>query len=495
MMTKRAVIQPKLQFCTIEDLMPKEHFLRDVYNAINFDFIYDRVEHLYSAVGRPSIAPVIIAKIFLIGYLYDIASERKLMSEIQVNIAYRWFLGIDLDEAVPDHSTLSQLRRRKFNDSRIFEDIFDEIVKKCIEIGLVTGETLLTDSTHLRANAANDRRETITVKQRPSEYMQKLDEIVLAEGLIKELGNPKEDCKEVTKKLQRSYKEVTKSITDPDCGILSRPGKPTGFHYLSHQTIDGNSGIITDVHVTPANTTDHQHHANRIKYQIGKFGFNTKEVGADAGYDEPEIHAEALERNIKTYIPRKDRGIKEDDGTYTRDDFHYDSLQDVYICPNDCILKFSTFKKGRGIKRYASKTSDCRNCPLKSKCLSGKKKIRYIERSYHWTQYEKQHENDTTERYMEVQRLRKIWCEGTFSHQKARHCMIRAKMRGIVQTTGQCLLSACAVNLKRMIKWMNNTTSQSLNSILPIPLAYLRAFLCPFVNSSVLLLSRCFVDR
>ena len=469
MMTKRAVIQPKLQFCTIEDLMPKEHFLRDVYNAINFDFIYDGVSHLYSTVGRPSIDPVIIAKIYLIGYLYDIASERKLMSEIQVNIAYRWFLGIDLDEAVPDHSTLSQLRRRKFNDSRIFEDIFDEIVKKCIEIGFVTGETLLTDSTHLRANVANDRRETIIVKQRPSEYMQKLDEIALAEGLIKELGEPKEN-----------YNEVTKSITDPDCGILSRPGKPTGFHYLNHQTIDGGSGIITDVHVTSANTTDHQHHANRIKYQIGKFGFNTKEVGADAGYDEPEIHAVALERNIKTYIPRKDRAIKEADGTYRRDDFQYDSRQDVYICPNGCVLKFSTFKKGRGTKRYASKISDCRNCPLKGKCLSGKKNIRYIERSYYWTQYEKQHENDTTERYMEVQRLRKIWCEGTFSHQKARHCMIRAKMRGIAQTTGQCLLSACAVNLKRMIKWMNSTTSQSFNSVLPITLARSWAFFMPF---------------
>ena len=100
--------------------MPKEHFLRDVYNAINFDFVYDRVEHLYSDIGRPSIDPVVIAKIFLIGYLYDIDSERKLMNEIQVNIAYRWFLGIDLDEPVPDHSTLLQLRRRKFNDSRIF---------------------------------------------------------------------------------------------------------------------------------------------------------------------------------------------------------------------------------------------------------------------------------------------------------------------------------------------------------------------------------------
>ena len=472
MMTKRVAVQPKIQFITIEDLMPKEHFLRDVYNEINFDFIYDRVEHLYSAVGRPSIDPVIIAKIFLIGYFYDIFSERRLMNEIQVNIAYRWFLGIDLDEAVPDHSTLSQLRRRKFNDSRIFEDIFDEIVRKCIEIGLETGETLLTDSTHLRANAANDKRETVVVTQEPSDYMKRLDQAALAEGLIKELGEPKTE-----------EKAVTKSITDPDCGILARPGKPT----VNHQTIDGGSGIITDVHVTPANAADHTHHSPRIKHQIEKFGFDTKAVVGDAGYDEPEIHADMLEMCIDTYIPRKDRGVRTDDGMFSRNDFIYDHHSDTYICPNGCTLKFSTFKKGKGAKRYSSKTSDCRGCPLKAKCLSGNMEKKSIERSYHWTEYEKQHENDITDKYLEVQRLRKIWCEGTFAHQKARHCMTRAKMRGIAQTTGQCLLSACAVNIKRMIKWMkgrSGTPQKWLKLTFFYRLSNRRAFLCQFVNSS-----------
>jgi len=135
--------------------MPQKHFLRNVDSTLDFNFVYEKVGHLYSAVGRQPIDPVIIVKMLLIGYLYGIYSERRLMNEIQVNIAYRWFLGIDLDEAVPDHSTLSQLRRRKFNDSRLFEDIFDEITRKCVEIGLVTGATLLTDSTHVRANAAN----------------------------------------------------------------------------------------------------------------------------------------------------------------------------------------------------------------------------------------------------------------------------------------------------------------------------------------------------
>ena len=476
MMTKRTAIQPKIQFLTIEDLMPEEHFLRDAYKAIDFNFVYDKVEHLYSSVGRPSIDPVIIVKMLLIGYFYGIFSERKLMNEIQVNIAYRWFLGMDLDEAIPDHSTLSQLRRRKFNDSRLFEDIFDEIVRKCIEIGLVKGEVLLTDSTHIRANTANDKREVIEVKVEPSAYMKKLDETALAEGLIKELSELKDETK-----------QVTKSTTDPDCGILNRPGKPTGFHYLNHQTVDGGSGIITDVHVTPANTTDHAHHAPRIKYQIEKFGFDTKAVGGDAGYDEPEIHADMLAMGISTYIPRKARGFSEDDGIFTRDDFLYNHSLDAYICPNGCILNYKSFKKGGGAKRHTSKTSDCAKCPLREKCLRGKQKSRRIERSYHWTEYEKQHENDGSDRYLGVQRLRKIWCEGTFSHQKARHCMIRAKMRGIVQTTGQCLLSACAVNLKRMIKWMKSRNMNSQKSILPylpFAIARLRAFFMPLLSTA-----------
>jgi len=444
MMTQRAYIQPKMQFCTIEDLMPQEHFLRDVEAAVDFSFVYDKVSHLYSSVGRPSIDPVIIVKTLMLGYLYGIFSERKLVSEIQVNIAYRWFLGIDLDEAVPDHSTLSQLRRRKFNSSRLFEDIFDEIVWKCVDAGFLTGEMLLTDSTHIRANASNEKKETITVSHEPSAYMKRLDEAALADGLIKDINPPK--CKTA---------EQTKSLTDPDCGMMSRPGKPAGFHYLNHQTVDGDSGVITDVHVTPGNVADHSSHATRIKYQIDKFGFQTQAVGGDAGYDEPEIHAEMFKRGIKTHIPLKDRGTKEDDGMFTKGAITYDPALDVYICPNGCLLRFSSFKKGRGMKRYCSRVADCSDCPFKGNCIAGKGKIKSIERSYHWSEYEKQHENDFTERYFEVHKLRKIWCEGTFSHQKARHCLSRAKMRGLAQTTGQCLLSACAVNLKRLIKWLN----------------------------------------
>jgi IS5 family transposase len=327
---------------------------------------------------------------------------------------------------------------------------------------MVNGKKLLTDSTHIKADVANHKRETITVTQELSEYMQKLDEAALADGLIKEVSKPKE-----------TPRNVTKSTTDPDSGILKRPGKPGGFHYLNHQTVDGDSGIITDVHVTAANTTDHQHHAERIKHQLEKFGFSTEAVGGDSGYDEPEMHAEMLKLGIKAYITRKARGTKKED-TYSRSDFTYIKEQDAYICPYGRTLKFSTFKKGQGTKRYSSKVADCRNCPLKDKCISGSGKVKHIEHSYHYLEYEEQHLNDTTSMFLEVQRLRNIWCEGTFSHQKARHCLSKAKMRGIVQTKGQCLLSACAVNIKRLIKWAKKLPLNSVSFAFWAFLAYLR---------------------
>ena len=142
---------------------------------MDFSFIYDIVEPLYARVGRPSIDPVLLVKKLLLGYFYGIPSERKLEQEVRVNIAFRWFLGIDFDEPVPDHSTISQLRRRKFGGTTLFQDIFDEVVRKCMAAGLVSGKLLLTDSTHILANAAKEKREVIEVPDTPSEYVKKLD--------------------------------------------------------------------------------------------------------------------------------------------------------------------------------------------------------------------------------------------------------------------------------------------------------------------------------
>ena len=437
--------QMKMCLVTLEDLMPQEHFLRDLDRCVDFNFIYDKVEALYSNTGRPSVDPVMLIKMMLIGYLYGIESERRLEQEVRVNIAYRWFLGIELDEPVPDHSTISQLRRRKFSGTTIFQDIFDEIVRKCMEEGLVTGKLLLTDSTHIRANARNDLREVIEVPDTPSEYMQKLDREAFEMGLIKEPVVYPEKTK-----------SVTKSITDPDSGLLNRPGKPNAFCYLDHQTTDAKNGIITDVFVTPANVNDCSPHTERLEHQIDKFGFETESVCADAGYDNAEVYDAMLKRNIKTYIPRRQKPVVncnyEED--FNPGNFQYDSNKNVYICPAGKELHYRSYLKQKGYKRYVAKKKDCMSCPYKEQCIGKSNNSRKIERNMHEEARREQAKNNGTTEYYEAMRLRKIWCEGNFSHQKEQHNLRRTFKRGIEKITEQCLLSACALNLKRLVKAM-----------------------------------------
>lgn len=434
--------QMKMSFVTLEELMPQEHFLRDLDKFVDFDFIYDNVADLYSNTGRPSIDPVVMIKMLLIGYIYGIDSERKLEQELTVNIAYRWFLGIDFDERVPDHSTISQLRRRKFDGTTVFRDVFDEIVRKCIEAGLIDGKLLLTDSTHIRANARNDLREVIEVPDTPTEYMQKLDREAYELGLIKE---PVEYDTAKTK-------EVTKSITDPECGLMKRPGKPIGFHYLDHQTCDSKHGIITDVFVTAGNVHDSTPHTARLKYQINKFDLKTEAICADASYDSGEVYDSMLKLNIKTFIPEMSRsGTPNYESEFDPKNFTYCETEDKIICPAGNELTFSTYRKKDRRKRYSAGKSDCKECPHKNQCIGNSKNPRNVDRSLHEEARSVQRKNLNSPEYNAAMRLRQIWCEGNFSHQKERHNLRRTRKRGIERVTEQCLLSACALNLKRLV--------------------------------------------
>ena len=170
--------QGKSEFVYIEDLVPQDHLLRKVEKCIKFSFIYDKVKGLYSDKGRPCLDPVVLFKMMLIGYLFGIRSERQLEQEIRVNVAYRWFLGLGLTDVVPDHSTISQNRRRRFNDSDVFQEVFDEIVRQAINSGLVGGQYLFTDSTHLKASANRNRREVVEVDQAPRDYVAELEAAV-----------------------------------------------------------------------------------------------------------------------------------------------------------------------------------------------------------------------------------------------------------------------------------------------------------------------------
>jgi transposase len=458
MMGKDIHMQGQFIFVDLNEFIPEDHLLRAIKNMIDFSFIYEKVDHLYSPIGRRSIDPVMLIKMLLLGYLYGIPSERKLEQEVKMNLAYRWFLGLDLGSSIPDHSTLSQNRRRRFKDSSLFQKIFDTIVSRCIAEGLVTGDVIVTDSTHIKASASRNKAEKITVEKKPSDYLLALEreaqrlEVDL-EAKRKQLG--KEKCGKKAKPRERTVKaEVVRSTTDPDAGLLDRPNKPGGFHYLNHTSIDAKHGIITDVFVTAGNVNDHVPYIERLRMQKEKFGLNIEKVGADKGYDHPEVHYGLEQLGILGYIPPIETNYGGD--AINRKEFTYHEDNDIFVCPVGNVLRFTHLAKSKTKNKigkvYAAKTKDCANCPIRQQCFGKSGKFRTIQVALFQDIVVRNRDRSRTPDYYQVQRLRRIWCEGTFGIQKAHHNLNKTYKRGIEKVKEQCLLSALAINIKRIIK-------------------------------------------
>ena len=239
-------MQLAMHMVTIEDLMPREHFLRKLEATLDLSFVYEETARLYSRkLGRPPIDPVVIVKYLLVGFLYGIPSERQIEQRIQTDIALRWYLGLDLFDRVPDHSTVSQLRRRKPSFRKVFRRLFEEVVGQCVEKGLVSGRMVGADSTHVRANASRASEELVEVAEEAGVYWERLDDYE-EEGLEELERRTGKRRKKRTKQIKRDNRRTHKRVsrTDPESGHLKRPGKPEGPHYLSHQVVDSDYGII-----------------------------------------------------------------------------------------------------------------------------------------------------------------------------------------------------------------------------------------------------------
>ncbi|KGW55877.1 hypothetical protein Y029_208 [Burkholderia pseudomallei MSHR303] len=271
--------QHELEMVTLEELVPKDHLLRQIDAAVDFEFIRAKVAHLYCADnGRPALDPVVMFKLLLIGYLFGVRSERQLMREVQVNVAYRWFARFRLTDKVPDASTFSQNRRRRFTDTTVYQEIFDEIVRQAIKRGLVDGRVLYTDSTHLKANANKGKFDVVKLEQTPAAYTEALNAAVDADRAAHGRKPLDRDDDEPP-----SSKDTKLSRTDPDSGYMVRDDKPKGFFYLDHRTVDAKHAIITDTHVTPASVHDSQPYLDRLDRQRERFEFKVEAVGLGCG--------------------------------------------------------------------------------------------------------------------------------------------------------------------------------------------------------------------
>ena len=449
-------MQLEMHMVTIEDLMPREHFLRKLEAALDLSFVYEETAPLYSKkYGRPAIDPVVIVKYLLVGFLYGIPSERQIERRVQTDIALRWYLGLDLFDRVPDHSTVSQLRRRKPSFRKVFRRLFEEVVGQCIEKGLVSGRVVGADSTHVRANASRASEELVEAAEEAGVYWERLDDYE-EEGLEELERRTGKRRKKRTKQIKRDNRRTHKRVsrTDPESGHLKRPGKPEGPHYLAHQAVDSDYGIIVSQTVTAGDVNDSVPFLGLIEH-IHENVVPIQAATADAAYDFPLAHRALGELGIGFFV-RPQKTAARVSVQFTRDDFCRDENRDVYLCPigkDLCLRRLARSASGL-FWEYQADKRDCALCPLRGKCLqeSDKRGARKVSVSYFAADRQRNLKRSHEPAYREALKLRQVWCEGSFSAQKREHNLVRVLRRGLEAAEDHCLLSATALNLKRMIK-------------------------------------------
>lgn len=441
--------QQKLEMVYIENLVPQDHLLRGIDKYIDFSFIRDLTKDLYCLDnGRPGLDPIILFKMLFIGYLYGIRSERQLVKDIEVNVAYRWFLGMSLTDKIPSHSTISQNRRRRFNKSTVAQDIFDEIVLQAMSAGLVGGKVLYSDSTHLKANANKRKLVKKQVQVSVKEYIDTLE----ADIETDRIEHGKKPLKKKTNSVE--FKEINVSTTDPDSGYMFRDEKPKGFFYLDHRTVDSKNNIITDVYVTPGNVNDVDPYLSRLDRQIQRFSFDVKYVGLDAGYFTNNICKGISDRNITSAIAyRLGPHVK---GKYTKNQFVYIADWDVYACPEKFFLNYKTTTR-QGYKEYVANKFDCANCRKKHLCLTSEKSENRTIRRHVWEEFKEKNVTFVkSDKGKSIYKRRKETIERSFADSKNLHGLRYCSMRGLSKVSEQCLLTAACQNMKKIARVLSH---------------------------------------
>jgi transposase len=436
--------QHTLEMVTLEELVPQDHLLRAIDRHIDFEFIREATAPMYcDNNGRPAIDPVLLFKMLFIGYLFGVRSERQLVKEVQVNMAYRWFLGLNLTDKVPDASTFSQNRRRRFEGTDIEQVIFDEIVEQALDQGLIGGKALYTDSTHLKASANKNRHSTHEVAVAPMAYLDELNEAIE----VDRQAHGKKPLK--AKASQQETKPTKVSDTDPDAGYMVRDKKPEGFFYLDHRTVDGKHGLITDTHVTPGNINDARPYLDRLDRQCERFQLNPIKVGLDAGYNTAAICHGLVKRGIDGVVGYKRPHSPV--GRLKRRHFSYDAAADAYRCPQGEALPYSTTNRD-GYREYKSNPKVCKGCPLLDQCTRSRNHQKVMVRHVWEEDREQINQNRNTDWGKKVYQRRQETVERSFADAKELHGHRYARYRGLGRVKGQCLLAAACQNMKKIAR-------------------------------------------
>jgi transposase len=439
--------QPALFACVrLEQMIPPDHILRRIQQAIDFSFIDRLAGGLYSPTGRPSVPPQVLVRMLVIGYLHGITSERRLCQEVHLNLAYRWFCGLGLEDKVPDHSTFSKNRHGRFTGTNLFREMFYEVVRQAQACGLVSGKHLTVDATTVQADASLNSLEPIIVPLSPQQYVAQLDEQNPAAPATTAAETDREGSPPVPPKLSN---DTHRSATDPEARLFAKRFTKTQLAYSDNVLMDNRGRVIVDVEITEPNLRQEGQAAGQMVARSRfALGLTPQTVGADKGYGYGAAVGALVAADVTPHVSAPQINPWRAQGIFAAEAFHYDAAADQMLCPAGHRLAKRTEHRHKRMTEYAARVSMCRDCPLKPQCT----RTRYRVVHRHWDQeaLAQAAAARQTDGYRVSQRCRKR-IEHLFAEAKEQMGLRRARRRGRAQVLEQCLLTALVQNIKRIV--------------------------------------------
>jgi transposase len=446
---------------SLDDLVPADHFYRHLDAHLDLSFIREWVADAYPSIGRPSVDPVVVFKLYLVMVFEGIRSERQLLMLAADRLSVRWYLGYALDEPLPDAATLTRLRQRL--GLPFFRRFFEHVVDLCVDARLVWGQELIADATRVPANAAMD---SLVPRLRAV-----VDDglVAIFDGDEVPTGDDGDEVSTAGWKLldecrldpQRpatgasGYERISSqkiSRTDPDATPMRLRDCRTVLGYQDHYLIDGGRArIILHAFVTPGDVSESQVLIDQLRRTLFRRKLRPKRLIADARYGTgPNVHA-IEELGIHAFMP-----LHEGDTSspfYRHTMFTYDAEEDVYHCPHGAVLKFRHQDDTAQRWLYRANASVCNACACKAACTSSNQG-RLVGRSFHAEFLERVRSYADTAAYQKAMRKRSVWIEPLFAEAKDWHGLRRFRLRGLVNVNIEALLVASGQNLKR---WLATT--------------------------------------
>ena len=476
--TKVRSFSPLPHDISLEDLVPEDHFYRRLEARLDLSFVRDLVGPLYANGGRPSVDPVVFFKLQLVMFFEDIRSERQLMGVASDRLSLRWYLGYDLFEPLPDHSSLTRIRERY--GLEIFRRFFERIVEECVEAGLVWGEELFFDATKVEANASMESRiprfaaqthlgglfgdegaaETEAEDETPEPYAE--SDLVGALPAASDRGLRAKNAKRkdwisregkpdrtIVRNGYRRRSDYELSSTDPDASLMQHKKGATRMGYHAHYVVDGGKArVILNVLVTPADVTENQPMLDLLFRTRFRWRARVRRVTGDSKYGTKEIVAAVEKASIRAYVSMADFETKS--SYYGASRFVYEPEKDLYRCPQGEPLRLYTHSYTERLSRYRADPESCKACPLKPECTPGDSG-RVLMRSFDEEILKRVRAYRDTGPYEKALRKRKVWVEPMFGEAKEWHGMSRFRLRRLWRVNVEALVIAAGQNIKRLL--------------------------------------------